>query len=452
MSPDAPRAGWVVRAAAAAAVAVLTPTPCSAALVPLFKWSAKVSGGYHGNVFYSTGQEKTSSYGATVRILLSETLKGPTNSYGLSYRTTWQAYSDQQAQDLKSLSHTFTASMNQNWSRLTRFQASLRVKATPEQNPYDEIDDPTDFNSLVRPRARVTTYSPSLGWRITTHHGNELRFNFGYYTSDYGDPVQPPPRRGQPPPPPQPFVDEESIKLSGSYNWEVGIGRRFDVTATYGHQIYDGTQVVYAPVDRDLDGTIDDYNTVSETSVSQTSDSASATVGYSWDISELTRGTVGVGAIGSTDNNYEDTNYSWAISAAIGKEITPTIATRFGLSRDISSFTGVGTSALGTRGFADFDYQLSPTIDLKTKFSYSDSESLVGTQTSVTYFKAVIVFLHRLGNWGGYNLSYAYNDQESSGNLVGAETGRTRYDLISMGLNFDPAKFANDGRGGGQSR
>src|SRR5262245_21846267 len=138
MSRDGARTGWISRAAAAFAVAVLAPTPCSAALVPLFKWSAKVNGGYHGNVFYSTGQEKISSYGATVRILLSETLKGPTSTYSFSYRTTWQAYSDKQAQDLKSLSHTFTVSLNQRWTAFTQFQASLRVKETPEQNPYDE--------------------------------------------------------------------------------------------------------------------------------------------------------------------------------------------------------------------------------------------------------------------------------------------------------------------------
>jgi hypothetical protein len=434
----------------ASAVLLGTGLPARAELTPVFRWNAKLNGGYTGNVFYSQGRKKISSYGGTVKLFGSLVWKGPTSTYGGNYRTSYQNYSNRQATDLSSLSHNLTLTMNQDWNPRTQFLGSAKASYTPEQDPFGEQDDPADFNLTVHPRAQRTNVGVSAGWIIQTGSVNELRANINWGTTLYGDPVQPPPPKGQPQKPAQPFVDQNSYKLSGSFQHEVGPQRRVDVTGSWAHQVFDQTILQFAKVDKDGDGTFDAYKQTGSQDFSGSTDSITLTGGYSWEISELTRGAVGAGLLGSSSQDGAS-SYDWAVSATINQELSRWATTTFGLSRDQASLEGLGTSSVGTRAFANFQFDMTLKTKLKTTTSYSRSESQDASNTRVDYLKATIVFIHSLGKWGGYNISYAYNDQQTTTDQVvcagrpqGQCGGASRYDLISFGLNFDPSKFLGD--------
>jgi len=411
--------------------------PAWSASVETFKWNVSLNGGYTGNVFYSKGNQKISSYGATTKLLLGLDTKTPRSIFGVSYKTNYSWYSGRKVQKANNLSQNLGLNYKTAWSQSTELLLNENIKYTPEQDGF--ADSSSDLRYTVPPRAQRTTFTTGIATKSETGPRTTLNLHLAHSLTKYGDPVQPPrpPRPdGQERCPPQPLVDRNAINTGASWSLRTGLNSAISTDYSYGRQMFQTNQIRCR---RDpLTGELQ----VRETSVDNHSDTHNLGTGYSWQITEDTRGAVGLGIFRNMSSQGSGKGAtSWYVSANINNQLSRRIKVESGVSRSVSSFDGLGTTAVGERVFADFSFSLSKNILMKTRTSYTRTNDLRSSD-EVTYVRGALTFNHRVAKWGGYNIAYNYTGQTVKGQVVRRFQADTiQYDQITFGLNFDAQKF-----------
>jgi len=404
-----------------------------------FHWSADTSAGYSGNVFYSEGN-KVGSWGGAVRANLGWSAKTRRSEFDVTYSPDYYWYDT--GEGTNNLGHALSSSWKLKQSERIDWRAGVRGNLSEEQQ-YDVENAAQGIT--VTERSRRTNWDADVGTAIRATDRLTFDVGLGYgqmnhgHTSFGGATQQ--------------LVDGDHQRASLGLAYRVTPTGHLNATYTYTEQGFSPSRFTENELqlqeDVNGDGTIGlDANGIlpEATFLLDETRTHGLNLGYGWQISEKSFGQVGGGLFRTQFRSRSGADTNWGINASATHQLTARLSTQVGASRDVSSFWGLGGSAVGEIVWATFTIQAGRDASLVAGANWTRRKEFENNGSSVETAAVRATWTQRIGRWGGYSISYDLADQTLSegdqGRVRTAELSNAqnvRFDVVRMGLFFKRA-------------
>ena len=402
-----------------------------------FHWSADTAAGYTGNVFYSEGNDR-GSFGGAVRAYLGWAARTPRSDFDATYSPDYYWY-DRES-DANNLGHALTANWRFKQSERLEWRAGGRgIYSEEQQYRFQDAAE----GVTVTQRARRTNWEADSGVAIRTTERMRLDVGAAYGQLHHGTVNLENAT--------SPLVDGDHYRASLGAFWQITpVGHLF-TTYTYTGQTFDPNEFIDNEFDASLD--LNDDGTIADTTyILSDSTTNGLEVGYGWQISEKTFGTAGAGMFRTHLDALDRTDSNWGVNASITQQFTPKVSGQFGASRDVSSFYGLGGTAVGEVLFTTWTWQTGRDSSLISGANWTRREDIEDTSAWVRTAVLRSEWSQRIGRWGGYFIAYDLVDQEVDQGDPGTvrttilpDDRNVRFDVIGMGLFFGRGSRGTNG-------